>query len=92
MPASASREVEIVNRKGLHARASAMLMGAVAQMDNVRVSVSKDGTSADGGSILDLMMLGAGLGSTIILTVEGEDAEARLDELVALVASGFGEN
>jgi phosphocarrier protein HPr len=92
MATTATREVEIVNRKGLHARASAMLMGAVAQMDGVRVSVTKDGTSADGGSILDLMMLGAGLGSTIILTVEGEEAEARLDTLVEMVANGFGEN
>ncbi len=85
-------EAMIVNMRGLHARASAKFVGAVAQMDEVQVLVSKDGQEAGGGSILGLMMLGAAMGDTITISVTGETAEARLSELLELVATGFGEN
>ncbi len=88
----AQREVTIINKRGLHARASARFVGAVAEMGTCRVSVAKDGHEAAGGSILGLMMLGAAKGDTIRIVVSGEDAEARLDELAALVESGFGED
>lgn len=90
--AAARREVTIVNKRGLHARASAKLVAAVAAMDGCQVSVTKDGNSADGGAILDLMMLGAARGDTIELSVSGADADARLAELVALIEDGFGED
>ena len=86
------RQVLIVNKRGLHARASAKFVAAVAQMDGTKVQVAKDGNCAAGGSILGLMMLGAAKGDTVELVVGGSDAETRLAELVELVESGFGED
>jgi len=88
----ASREVTIVNKRGLHARASAKFVAAVAAMERCAVRVAKDGHSAAGDSILGLMMLGAAKGDAVEVTVRGEGAEARLAELVALVEGGFGED
>ena len=88
----ASREVTIVNKRGLHARASAKFVTAVAAMAGTEVRVSKDGHSAAGGSILGLMMLGAAKGDAVAVTVSGEAAEERLAELVAMVEGGFGED
>ena len=88
----ASREVTIVNKRGLHARASAKFVTAVAAMDGSEVRVSKDGHSAAGGSILGLMMLGAAIGDTVEVAVRGKQAEERLAELVKLFEDGFGED
>jgi phosphocarrier protein HPr len=88
----ASREVTIVNKRGLHARASAKFVAAVAAMERCEVRVAKDGHCAAGGSILGLMMLGAAKGDAVELTVSGDDAEERLAELVALIEGGFGED
>ena len=85
-------EVTIVNKRGLHARASAKFVTAVAAMDGCEVRVARDGHSAAGGSILGLMMLGAAKGDTVELSVRGADAEQRLAELVELVEGGFGED
>ena len=90
--AEARREVTIVNKRGLHARASAKFVAAAAAMDGCEVRVTKDGHSAAGGSILGLMMLGAARGDTVEVTVTGAKAEARLAELVELVEGGFGED
>ena len=90
--AEAKAEVMIVNKRGLHARASAKFVGAVAAMDGAEVRVSKDGGTAAGGSILGLMMLGAARGDMVELCVCGEQAEQQLAELVALVEDGFGED
>ena len=87
-----SRQVTIVNKRGLHARASAKFVAAAAAMDGCEVRVSKDGHSAAGGSILGLMMLGAAKGDTVELAVRGKKAEERLGELIALVEGGFGED
>jgi len=85
--------ITIVNRRGLHARASAKFVGAVAGLpDGVQVTVSKPPNSAAGGSILGLMMLGAAKGDTVEVAVEGENADAVLADLTALIASGFGED
>ena len=92
MSGELSRQVTIVNKRGLHARASAKFVGAVAAMDGCQVRVSKDGHSAAGGSILGLMMLGAAKGDTVELAVSGAEAEARLAELVAMIEDGFGED
>ena len=88
----ARREVVIVNKRGLHARASAKFVTAVAAMDRCEVRVAKDGHTATGGSILGLMMLGAAKGDRVEVCVTGADAEQRLAELVALVEGGFGED
>lgn len=90
--AEARQPVEIVNKRGLHARASAKFVAAVSAMDGCTVRVAKDGNSALGGSILGLMMLGAAKGDTIEICVEGGQAETRLAELVELVSSKFGED
>jgi phosphocarrier protein HPr len=89
----ARQSVEIVNRRGLHARASAKFVGAVAVLpEGVKVTVSKAPHSAAGGSILGLMMLGAAKGDTVEVAVEGDGADSVLADLVALIAGGFGED
>ena len=85
--------VTIVNQRGLHARASAKFVNAVSKLpEGIEVIVAKDGTDANGASILGLMMLGAAKGDTVELLVEGENAESVLAELAALVEAGFGED
>ena len=84
--------VTIVNKRGLHARASAKFVGAVAALpEGATVMVAKDGNEAAGGSILGLMMLGAAKGDSVELIVGGEAADEVLAQLVALVEDGFGE-
>jgi phosphocarrier protein len=91
---SAFREtVEIVNNRGLHARASAKFVNMVAMLpEEIEVRVLKDGAEAVGGSILGLMMLGAAKGDTIVIETRGEGADAALARLVGLVMDGFGED
>lgn len=87
------RAVTIVNKRGLHARASAKFVNAVAELpEGVEVKVAKDGHEAAGGSILGLMMLGAAKGDTIEVIVNGAGNEAVLDRLCNMVGNGFGED
>jgi phosphocarrier protein len=89
----ARAEVEIVNNRGLHARASAKFVNAVTKLcSGVSVSVVKDGSEAAGGSILGLMMLGAAKGDTVEIVVTGEGSDQALAKLVGLVMDGFGED
>jgi len=89
----AREHVEIVNNRGLHARASAKFVNAVAKLpDGVQVRVAKDDHDAAGGSILGLMMLGAAKGDTVEIIVAGEGCDAALLKLVGLVKDGFGED
>lgn len=83
-------EAKICNKRGLHARASAKLVEAAARY-NCRITVCKDGQCVDARSIMGLMMLGAGIGSTIAISAEGEDAPAALKAVVTLVEARFGE-
>lgn len=86
------RAITIVNKRGLHARASAKFVGAVSALpDTVSVKVAKDGNEAAGGSILGLMMLGAAMGDEVELIVSGENAPAVMADIAALVEDGFGE-
>jgi len=82
--------LEIVNVKGLHARASAKLVEVVEGFD-ASAEVSKDGMNASGDSIMGLLMLAAGIGSFIDIETSGPDAEALAGALTALVADKFGE-
>jgi len=87
--------VTIVNQRGLHARASAKFVNAVAKLpEGIEVIVAKDGTDANGASILGLMMLGAARGDTVDVTVAGPegDADAILMKLTGLIKDGFGED
>jgi len=85
------REFEIVNQRGLHARASAKFVQLVSNYA-AEVRVEKDGVSVGGTSIMGLMMLGAAMGDTITIHAEGQSAEQALDSLVALVGDRFGED
>jgi phosphocarrier protein HPr len=85
-----SRKLLIVNKKGLHARASAKFVQC-AERFKAAVTVSKDQTSVGGTSIMGLMMLAAGIGSHICVAAEGPDAEEALAALEALVGDRFGE-
>lgn len=87
--------VTIVNQRGLHARASAKFVNAVAKLpEGIDVTVAKDGTDAAGGSILGLMMLGAAKGDTVDVIVAGPegDADGVLLKLTGLIKDGFGED
>ena len=85
-----SREVAISNKRGLHARASAKFVNLAAELGNP-IEVEKDGNRVCGTSIMGLMMLGAAIGDTIVIHVDGDDADEALAKLVALVEDRFGE-
>ncbi|HZP69788.1 MAG TPA: HPr family phosphocarrier protein [Pseudolabrys sp.] len=84
------REVEIVNKKGLHARASAKFVQTAEQFD-AAVTVTRGHETVGGTSIMGLMMLAAGPGISITIKAIGKDANAAVDTLCKLVESGFGE-
>jgi phosphocarrier protein len=88
---TASATVEIVNERGLHARASAKFVKLAAAFD-AEVRVTKDDQTVDALSIMGLMMLAAGPGSTIDIVAEGREAHAAVDALTALVTSKFEED
>jgi phosphocarrier protein HPr len=87
---SLSRTVAIVNERGLHARASAKFVKLASGFD-AQVTVSREGQSVDARSIMGLMMLAAGIGSTVDITAEGPQASQALEALTALVAGRFDE-
>ena len=84
------RRLNIINEKGLHARASAKLVEVVEAFD-ARAEVSRDGMSASGDSIMGLLMLAASKGTTIDIETSGPDADPLADALEVLVADKFGE-
>ena len=88
-----SRTVTIVNRRGLHARASAKFVTLAATLP-VEVEVEKDGSAVTGTSIMGLMMLGAAMGDAITISAEGDgaDAQAAVGALAGLVDAKFGED
>ena len=87
----ANRTVEIVNKRGLHARASAKFVKLAATFD-AEVRVSKDGQTVDARSIMGLMMLAAAPGCYIDIVAEGDQAEAAIEALSDLVAARFDED
>ena len=86
-----SREVKIDNVRGLHARASAKFVNLASQLD-AKIEVEKDGQRVCGTSIMGLMMLGAAKGDSIVIHVEGDQADDVLAQLVGLVEDRFGED
>ena len=88
---STSRTVEIINKRGLHARASAKFVKLAATFE-AEVKVCKDGQSVDARSIMGLMMLAAGPGSAIDIEAEGKEAGPAVEALAALVAARFDED
>ncbi|MDO9127184.1 HPr family phosphocarrier protein [Parvibaculum sp.] len=90
VPEAFVRELEIVNTRGLHARASAKFV-QLAETFDAEIRVSREGQTVPGTSIMGLMMLAAAPGCCIRVETSGPDAEAALEALAALVADGFGE-
>jgi phosphocarrier protein len=85
------RAIEICNKKGLHARASAKFVQTVERFD-ADVRVTRSGETVGGTSIMGLMMLGAGPGSTITVEASGKDAEAVIDAIESLIGGRFDED
>ncbi|EQB03308.1 HPr family phosphocarrier protein [Sphingobium baderi] len=85
-----SQEVRISNKRGLHARASAKFVTLASGLPS-QITVRKDGNEVTGTSIMGLMMLGAALGDSIIISAAGPEAEDSLIQLVTLVEDKFGE-
>jgi phosphocarrier protein HPr len=86
-----SRELAIVNRKGLHARATAKFVQCVERFD-ADIKVSRSGETVGGDSIMGILTLGAGVGSTITVFASGRQASEALDALAELLANRFGED
>jgi len=92
-PASSSavvREIPIINKRGLHARASAKFVQMVERF-NAEISVTRNGETVGGTSIMGLMMLSAGPGTSIVVSATGPEAEAAIAALTELIGSKFGE-
>jgi phosphocarrier protein len=87
----ARQSVTIVNRKGLHARASAKLSKLANEFES-RVVVSHEGQEADARSIMDLLMLVAAQGCEVELAAKGPDAAEAVTAIASLIADGFGES
>ena len=88
--AKATREVQVRNRLGMHARAAVRFVQS-ANTFKSEVKVVKDGQEANGKSIMGLLTLVAAVGSTMMIVCEGDDADKAVSALAALVAEGFGE-
>jgi phosphocarrier protein len=91
MAVEVRRELEIVNSRGLHARASAKFVKCAEQFE-AEITVSRDGHSVPGTSIMGLMMLAAQMGSTILVEATGPEAVPAVEALSRLVADRFGED
>jgi phosphocarrier protein HPr len=91
VPAGAiSRELPIINKRGLHARASAKFVQMVERF-NAEVWVTRGSETVGGTSIMGLMMLAAGPGTSVIVSATGPEAQAAIDAIAELVASKFNE-
>ncbi|GBR39744.1 HPr family phosphocarrier protein [Komagataeibacter oboediens] len=90
-PASHQADVEIVNQRGLHARAAAKFV-TVAEKFDAGVDVTHAGMTVSGHSIMGLMMLGAGRGETVTITTSGPQGPQALRALTRLVGAGFDED
>ncbi len=91
MSADITKTLNIINEKGLHARASAKFV-EVGESYDATANVEKDGLDASGDSIMGLLMLAASRGTTIDVTTSGVQAQELMDALEALVANRFGED
>ncbi|WP_395646801.1 HPr family phosphocarrier protein [Terricaulis sp.] len=85
------RTVPITNIRGLHARASRKVAELALRYDGTRIVVRREDEEADARSLMDVMMLGAGVGSEVELEADGPQAETALDELEALIRAKFNE-
>ena len=86
-----SRELVIINRLGLHARAAAKLVSTAGRFSST-VRIERDGKGADAKSIMGVMMLAAGKGTAVTVHTEGDDAVAALEAVAELINDRFGED
>ncbi|WP_454762696.1 HPr family phosphocarrier protein [Cupriavidus campinensis] len=84
------RDTTIINKLGLHARASAKLTQLAGNFAS-QVKMSRNGRQVDAKSIMGVMMLAAGIGSTVTIEIDGPDEHEAMDALLALIANRFGE-
>jgi phosphocarrier protein len=90
-PGTVSCEISIVNKRGLHARASAKFVQMVERFD-ADVNVTRNGETVGGNSIMGLMMLSAGIGTTIIVSATGPEARAAVAAIAELIGNRFNED
>ncbi len=88
---SITRTLQIVNKKGLHARASRKLAELALSYDNTRISVRREADEADARSLMDLMMLGAGIGDEVEIETRGPQAEEAMAAVAELISARFYE-
>ena len=86
-----AREMPIINRKGLHARATAKFVHCVERFTS-EITVERSGETVNGTSIMGILTLGAGIGTTIVVRAKGDDAAEALDAIAELIANKFGED
>lgn len=89
---SITRTLQITNKKGLHARASRKLAELALNYESTRISVRKESDEADARSLMDLMMLGAGIGDEVEIEVRGPQAEEAMAAVEALIGAKFHED
>lgn len=89
---SVKRTIPVVNKKGLHARASRKLAELALNYESTRILVRKEDDEADARSLMDLMMLGAGIGTDVEVETRGPQAEQAMAEVEALFAARFHED
>ncbi len=87
---SSSIDILICNNKGLHARASALFVKCVQQFDAI-ITVTRDGETVSGNSVMDLLMLAAGKGTSLTISASGRQSNEALEQLDALITAGFYE-
>ncbi len=85
------RQTEVINRLGLHARASAKLVKSAGRYAS-SIRIGTDSETVDGKSIMGLMMLAATQGTTMTITIEGEDAESAMRDIIGLFEDRFDEH
>jgi phosphocarrier protein HPr len=85
-----SREITIINKLGLHARAAARFVSLASSFES-NIRVTKDGKTVNGKSIMGVMMLAASQNSTITITTEGDDESTAMKSIVDLINKRFGE-
>jgi phosphocarrier protein HPr len=86
-----TRELPILNKRGLHARASAKFVQMVERFPTAEITVTRGSETVGGSSIMGLMMLSAGIGTSIVVSAKGEGAEAAISAIAELVGNKFGE-
>ena len=90
-PPALERDLPIINKRGLHARAAAKFVQTVEKFD-AKITVTKDGQSVGGDSMMGLLMLGAAPGTSICVSARGREADSALEAIAALLADRFGED